>query len=138
MPMPALSHFPWLRRWFGNRSERAAERFLKRKGYRILRRNYLCRGGELDLVALDGRCLVFAEVRSTANTQPDIPAQSIDVEKQRRMTRAALHFIRRHRLRDPSCRYDILILCWPPDQLQPRIEHYPHAFEAVGRFQMDH
>jgi putative endonuclease len=138
MPVPALSHWPWLRRWFGNRSERAAERFLKRKGYRILRRNYSCPGGELDLVALDGRCIIFAEVRSTAQADSERPAQSIDLEKQRRMTRAAVHFIRRHRLREPECRYDILILCWPPDQSQPRIEHYPNAFEAVGRFQMDY
>ncbi len=56
---------PWWRRWFGTRSERAAARFLRRLGYRILARNYTCSHGELDLIALDGRCIVFVEVRST-------------------------------------------------------------------------
>ncbi|HMC64878.1 MAG TPA: YraN family protein, partial [Gemmataceae bacterium] len=56
---------PWWRRWFGTRSERAAARFLKRLGYRIVSRNYVCAFGELDLVAVDGRCIVFVEVRST-------------------------------------------------------------------------
>jgi putative endonuclease len=137
MNVPAPSRWPWLRRWFGNRSERAAERFLKRLGYRILRRNYLCPSGELDLVALDGRCLVFAEVRSTANPDSERAALSIDREKQRRMTQAALHFMRRFRLRDPVCRFDTLIISWPDSEREPKIDHCPHAFEAVGRFQMD-
>ena len=56
---------PWWRRWFGSRSERAAERFLRRLGYRVVARNYSCSHGELDLVAVDGACVVFVEVRST-------------------------------------------------------------------------
>ncbi len=137
MPLFALSRWPWWRRWFGNRSERAAERFLRRQGYRILKRNYTCPGGELDLVALDGRALVFVEVRSTASADSSRPALSVDSEKQRRITHAAVHFIRRHRLRDPVCRFDVLLLCWPANESEPRIIHYPHAFEAVGKFQMD-
>jgi len=136
MPIPALTRWPWWRRWFGTRSERAAGKFLRRLGYRILRFNYLCPGGELDIVALDERCLVFAEVRSTAGPDPERPAQSIDERKQLRMTRAAVHFIQRHGLRDPQCRFDILIICWPPDTSVPQIQHFPHAFEAVGKFQM--
>ena len=56
---------PWWRRLFGTRSERAAARFLKRLGYRILVRNYVCHLGELDIIALDNACIVFVEVRST-------------------------------------------------------------------------
>jgi putative endonuclease len=99
--------------------------------------NYLCPGGELDIVALDGNCLVFAEVRSTAGTDPERPALSIDMRKQLRMTRAAVQFIHRHGLRDPECRFDVLVICWPPDVSRPQIQHFPHAFEAVGKFQMD-
>ncbi len=137
MPIPALSRWPWWRRWFGTRSERAAGKYLRRLRYRILQHNYLCPGGELDIVALDGRCLVFAEVRSTAGRDPEPPALSIDERKQHRMTQAALHFMHRHQLRDPECRFDALIVCWPPDQRRPQIQHFPHAFEAAGRFQMD-
>src|SRR5439155_8813704 len=83
--------WPWWRRWFGTRSERAAARFLRRRGYRIVARNYTCSLGELDLVALDGRTLVFVEVRSTATEDAERPAASVDPAKQRRLTDLALH-----------------------------------------------
>jgi putative endonuclease len=135
--MFALSRWPWWRRWFGNRSEKAAAKFLKRLGYRIVSRNYYVPGGELDIVALDGDCLVFAEVRSTAQNDSERPILSIDRTKQRRITLAARHFLHRKQLREPPCRFDVLIVCWPYGRREPRIEHYPNAFEAVGRFQMD-
>ncbi len=133
----ALSRWPWWRRWFGNRAERAAARHFRKLGYRILQHNYACPGGELDLVALDGRCLVFAEVRSTAGPDPERPAMSVDLAKQRRITRAALHFLSSHRLKDAQCRFDVLAVCWPPAAKEPAVFHFAHAFEATGRFQMD-
>jgi putative endonuclease len=127
---------PWWRRWFGTRSERAAARFLRRLGYRIVARNYTCPLGELDLVAVDGRTLVFVEVRSTAGDDPDRPAGSVDVAKQRRLTDLALHFLRQHRLLGHPARFDVLAVSWPEGQRRPTIVHYPSAFEAVGRFQI--
>src|SRR5260370_28857751 len=127
---------PWWRRWFGTRSERSAARFLKRLGYRIIARNYTCPHGELDLVALDQQCLVFVEVRSTGNDDPSRPAASVDDAKQRRLTKLALHFLKRHRLLDRPARFDVLALSWPADRRVPVIEHYRNAFEATGRFQM--
>jgi putative endonuclease len=131
------ARLPWWRRWFGSRSERAAGRFLRRLGLRVLVRNYRCPTGEVDLVALDRGCLVFVEVRSTEGPDLDRPAQSVDVEKQRRLTEAALHFLARHRLLDHPARFDVLTLRWPPGRREPDVRHFPHAFEAVGRFQMD-
>jgi putative endonuclease len=137
--MPASpARKPWWRRWFGSRSERAAARFLQRLGYRILVRNYTCREGELDLVALDGRCLVFVEVRSSGTEDPTRPAASVDPAKQRRLTNLAVHFLHQHRLLDRPARFDVLALSWPAHQRQPAIVHYRNAFEAVGRFQMYH
>lgn len=127
---------PWWRRWFGNRSERAAARFLRRLGYRILARNYACPHGELDLIALDGRCLVFVEVRSTGSTDAERPAASVDDTKQRRLTRLALYYLQEHRLLNCAARFDVLALSWPEGQREPHIVHYRQAFEAVGRFQM--
>jgi putative endonuclease len=127
---------PWWRRWFGNRSERAAGRYLRRRGLRVLVRNYRCPTGEIDLIALDGRCLVFVEVRSTAGPDLERPALSVDAEKQRRLTEAALHFLARHRLLEHPARFDVIALSWPPGRREPDVRHYPHAFEAVGRWQM--
>jgi len=127
---------PWWRRWFGTRSERAAALFLHRLGYRILARNYTCPHGELDLIALDGRCIVFVEVRSTGTDDADRPAASVDDAKQRRLTGLALYYLQEHGLLDCAARFDVLALSWPPGRREPRIVHYRQAFEAVGRFQM--
>src|SRR6266704_2696673 len=98
--MSGSPHWPWWRRWFGSRSERAAARYLKRQGYRIVARNYACPLGELDLVALDRSCVVFVEVRSTAMDDPGVPAASVDHTKQRRLTQLAVHFMQRYQLLD--------------------------------------
>jgi putative endonuclease len=127
---------PWWRRWFGNRSERAAAQFLRRQGYRIVARNYSCPQGELDLVAVDGGCIVFVEVRSTGTDDVTKTAASVDLAKQRRLTTLALHFLQRHRLLHHRARFDVLILSWPADREEPAISHYRNAFEAIGRFQM--
>jgi putative endonuclease len=127
---------PWWRRWFGTRSERAAARFLKRRGFRILTRNFTCPLGELDLVALDQDCIVFVEVRSTETDDPLRPASSVDAIKQQRLTNLGLHFLQQHGLLGRTARFDVLAISWPPNQPEPEIVHYPNAFEAVGRFQM--
>jgi putative endonuclease len=127
---------PWWRRWFGTRSERAAVCYLRRLGFRILARNYTCPQGELDVVALDGVCVVFVEVRSTAGDDVSRPATSVDIAKQRRLTDLAVSFLRSQRLLNQPARFDVLALIWPPGQREPVIEHYRNAFEAVGRFQM--
>jgi putative endonuclease len=128
---------PLWRRWFGTRSERAAARFLRRKlGYRILRRNFSCPRGELDLIALDGQCLVFVEVRSTEGEDSTRPAESVDLLKQRRLTELALIFLQRHGLLGRSARFDVLAVSWPPDRREPFIEHHADAFQPTSRFQM--
>src|SRR5438270_11900969 len=132
----ASSRKPWWRRWFGTRSVRAAARSLRRLGYRVVARNYTCPLGELDLVALDGRCVVFVEVRSTGTDDPGRPALSVDDAKQRRLTRLALHYLGEHRLLEAPARFDVLALSWPAGRREPHIDHYRQAFEAVGCFQM--
>jgi putative endonuclease len=127
---------PWWRRWLGSTSERAAARYLRRLGWRILRWNYTCIHGEIDLVALDERCLVFVEVRSTGSDDESRAAQSVDETKQKRLTKLALHFLQEHRLLDHAARFDVLTVAWPEGQREPSITHYRQAFEAVGNFQM--
>src|SRR4051812_22229384 len=122
--------FPWLRRWFGIGSERRAERFLRRQGYRILARNWSSSFGELDLIALDGRTVVFVEVRSSAGTDGERPAASVDERKQRKLTRVALHFLQKNRLLDRPARFDVVTLHPPASQDEPVVTHYINAFAA--------
>lgn len=127
---------PWWRRWFGTRSERAAVRFLRGLGYRIVARNYTCPEGELDLVAVTGDCVVFVEVRSTESTVVERAADSVDEKKQQRLTRVAMRFLKAKHLLGRPARFDVLAISWPAEQATPVITHYANAFEAVGRFQM--
>jgi putative endonuclease len=138
-PPPAgdFSRWPWWRRWFGRRSERAAARFLRKLGYRLLAANVADTLGELDLLALDGETLVVVEVRSTAGDDLERVAASVDRDKQRRVTAATLRFLARRRLLDRvAVRFDVLVLSWPAAAREPVVRHIRHAFEAVGRFQM--
>jgi putative endonuclease len=130
------SRKPWWRRWFGTRSERAAARFLRAAGFRIVARNVNTPFGEIDLVALDGRTVVFVEVRSTEGEDTERTSASVDERKQRKLTDAALDFLRRRGLLEYPARFDVLILSWPPGRREPVIEHHRQAFEAVGRWQM--
>lgn len=133
---PSPANKPWWRRWFGNRSERAGARFLKRQGYRILARNWSCSQGELDLVARDADCVVFVEIRSTGGEDIARPATSVDYNKQKRLTRLALAFLQAKRLLGCSARFDVLAVSWPENRAEPEMVHYKHAFEAIGQGQM--
>src|SRR5436853_4787381 len=106
--MFSITTHPWWRRWFGNRSERAATRFLRRLGYRILEHNFSCDFGEIDIIALDATCIVFVEVRSTEKSDAEMPAQSVDLPKQQRLTRLALYYLKCRGLIDRAARIDVL------------------------------
>jgi putative endonuclease len=120
-------------RWLGDRGEREAARFLKRAGLRVLMRGYRTREGEIDLIARDGDVLVFVEVKSRRQGNP---AEAVTPEKQRRLTLAALHFLKRYDLLDQSARFDVVAIVWPEGKRPASIEHIRNAFEAVGRWQM--
>jgi putative endonuclease len=131
MTPPILQAF--LNRLLGDRGERAAARYLKRQGLRILVRHYRTPQGEIDWIARDGDLLVFIEVKTR---REGTPAEAVTLEKQRRLTLAALHFLKRHGLLEQPCRFDVVAIVWPDDHRPPTIEHIRHAFEAVGRWQM--
>ena len=120
-------------RLFGSRGERAAARYLRRAGLRILARGYGTLWGEIDLVARDGEVLVFVEVKTRRS---GTPAEAVTPEKQRRLTLAALHFLRRRNLLEQRSRFDVVAVVWALDSRAPEIEHIRDAFEAVGRGQM--
>ena len=124
------------RRWFGQRSERAAAKFLRTLGWRILGANVHDGLGELDLIAWDGESLVIVEVRSTSQPDPQVAAATVDLRKQRKLTRAALRFLGRHRLHGVALRFDVLALAWPHPAPEPTILHIRQAFEPDDRFQM--
>lgn len=93
------------------------------------------RGGEIDLIAIDRRrsLMIFVEVKTLATTKPGHPADRVDEGKQRRITHAALRYLKRKSLLGCRCRFDVVAVWWPEASDEPtRIEHYEAAFEAVG------
>jgi putative endonuclease len=135
-----FSRWPWWRRWFGRRSERAAARFLRSLGYRVLAANVAHKTGELDILAIHSETLIVVEVRSTSAEGPEAienTAATVNVRKQRQITNATLRFLAARKLLGKiAVRFDVLVLSWPPHAREPAIKHIPHAFQAVGKFQM--
>ena len=115
----------------GRRGEDAAAHYLRRLGYIILARGHRDNIGELDLVAVDGRTVVFIEVKTRTSHDAGHPADAVDEAKQRRLTRLALSYMKRHDLLECSARFDVVAVTWP-ERGQPMIQHFKNAFEASG------
>lgn len=121
----------WLRKLFGDRGERAAVRYLRSQGYRIIARQARNRLGELDIVAEDGDWLVFVEVKTRQSDVRGRPMEAVTLEKQRQLTRAALAWLKARGWLGRRCRFDVIAITWAEGGA-PQIEHFAHAFEAVG------
>jgi putative endonuclease len=122
---------PSARDELGRRGEDEAARHLKSLGYRIVGRRERILRGDIDIVALDGRTVVFVEVRSRTDTAHGHPAETVGPVKQRRIAELAAAYIRRHRLEDQSVRIDVVAVTFS-DQGggRPVVEHFQNAFDS--------
>lgn len=115
------------RQQYGRQGEAKAARFLKKKGYAVIQQNYRTKTGEIDIIAKDGDTLVFVEVKSRQSDAYGSAKASITRDKQARITRTALYYMKETRQAIVSARFDVVLL----DGTGDRIAHYPNAFEAV-------
>ena len=114
----------------GQRGEAEAEQFLRALGYRIVGRRERVLRGDIDLVALDGRTVVFVEVRSRSDTAHGHPAETVGFQKQRRIAELATAYIRRHRLEDCQVRIDVVTVTFGVAGSRPVVEHFQNAFDS--------
>jgi putative endonuclease len=115
------------RRGLGLAGEERAARHLASHGLNVLLRNWRCRMGELDLVALDGNVLVIVEVRHRVRGDYGGAAASITHAKRRRIVRATRHLLmRRPDLARLPARFDVIALDGP----EGRIDWIRGAFDA--------
>lgn len=105
------------RRRLGVDGERAAERFLRRRGYTIIERNYRCRVGEIDLIALDGNSVVFVEVKTLSAALFGAPHDAVGGRKQRQLARVAEYYLAAQRLEDREVRFDVVSVAQRGDDL---------------------
>jgi len=111
----------------GAQGEGHARRFLKRRGWRILERNYVCPVGELDLIADDGDALVFVEVKTRSHDEDADPEINVDRAKRRQIERVAQYWLQTHGMPDRAYRFDVIAVV-QGSRGKPNVRHIEEAF----------
>lgn len=115
------------RRRTGTAYEIMAADYLKTQGYQIIKQNYRCRLGEIDLIARDGRYLVFVEVKYRATGGKGVAAAAVNDRKQHTISRVAAFYLVQNRLpEDTPCRFDVVAIDGE------EITLYKNAFDYCG------
>ena len=117
------------RRQTGQTGEEIAARFLHRKGFRILERNYRCDVGEIDLIAEDRGTVVFVEVKTRKSLASGAPEEAVDREKRRKIIRAAQRYLQPWSRWPQHVRFDVVGIELGEDDRPADIRHTPGAFE---------
>ena len=113
----------------GHWGETLAAEFLRKKGYKLLCHNFVCRMGEIDLIAQNRDYLVFVEVKLRKNDRFGQAAAFVDYNKQRKLRAAAEFYLLRHPT-DRQPRFDVAEVYAPQgtDTLRPTIYYIENAF----------
>ncbi len=113
----------------GDRGENVAARYLRNNGYNIIVRNFSCELGEIDIVARQGKTLVFVEVKTRTYDDPT-PEEQVNNNKQHQITKAAKFYLTRYGTPQPPARFDVVAIVWPTGR-EPQIRHTENAFDAT-------
>ena len=123
------------RQILGARGEKAAARYLRRRGYKILLKNFRSGKAEIDIVARHKDWLVFVEVKTRETEEFGAPSEAVDRDKQRNLSKAALDYLRQ--LGNPRIhfRFDIVEVVQRADSKKPDdIRLIPNAFDLTEPF----
>ncbi|TAK01161.1 MAG: YraN family protein [Candidatus Manganitrophaceae bacterium] len=113
----------------GAEGEKIAAEFLSKRGYRILERNFRTALGEIDLIAQDGKVLVFVEVKARSGNRFGVPQGAVDLRKQAKMNRVALLYLSQKKREDCQCRFDVIGITQSSNGAAA-VEHFKNAFEG--------
>ncbi|CAM4349495.1 UPF0102 protein [Paenibacillus macerans] len=113
----------------GREAEQAAGDYLNTLGYTILKRNWRCRSGELDLIAKDGHTIVIVEVRSRSHRAAAFgtPAESITPRKIKQVRDTAAVYLHQTGQTLADVRFDVVAVTYGPED-KPTVEHIKNAF----------
>ena len=112
----------------GQWGEKECEKFLKKKGLKVLTHNFSCKTGEIDLIMVDAdKSIVFVEVKSRLNEEFADAEAVITNSKKTKLIKTAKYFIHTNNLTDRPFRFDIVILVLD-DKGKKQIRHYENAF----------
>lgn len=113
----------------GRRGEELAVRYLEEHDIRILERNYHFEKSEVDIIAYNGRQIIFVEVKTRSGTQFGEPEDAVNTEKKKSLYKVADAWLYERKMEGAPVRFDIISVVVPPDDAEnPRIQHFEAAF----------
>jgi len=118
----------------GKLGEKAAQKFLKKQGYRIRETGFRCHHGEIDIVAQKKDWLVFVEVRTKSSLAFGTPEESIRQAKKEKLIASALTYTNTHQKLPPLWRIDVIAIELDDKGKTKRIDLIENAVEQVSRF----
>ena len=117
------------RKTLGARGEEIAVAYLIRQKYRIIETNFRCRCGEVDIIARDGKTLVFVEVKTRRTASYGLPQLAVTPFKQRQISKAALTYLSKNRLMEENARFDVVSIFLL--DISPTVDHIKNAFDLA-------
>ena len=116
-----------LKQVFGQKNETIAVRYLEKKGYRIVERNYRNYIGEIDIIAKDGPSVVFIEVKARRNALFGTPKGAVTLRKQKTLSKVALVWMKAARMDGVRARFDVVAISY--ESGKRKVELIKNAFE---------
>ena len=116
----------------GQRGEQVAVDFLKYHGYNIISINYRTPLGQIDIIAKDKKTICFIEVKTRRTQRFGQPAEAVGVAKQRKISQAALMFLKQNRLLNSPSRFDLILISYL--NMQRKIKLIRNAFNLDDRY----
>jgi putative endonuclease len=113
----------------GNLGERLALQKIKQMGYKFVEKNYRCSLGEIDLIAKDGDCLVFIEIKTRKGSTTGYAKEAVNQRKIRQVSKAALTYMKANNCCDTKARFDVIAVNITGDKEE--IEVVTDAFELA-------
>ncbi|MBW1805418.1 MAG: YraN family protein [Deltaproteobacteria bacterium] len=113
----------------GRKGEDLALRKVKRLGYKCIARNYRCPLGEIDLIARDGDCLVFIEIKTRKGRSVGYAKEAIDKRKMRQISKVALAYMKANDCCDVRARFDVVAINM--NEGREEIEVIQNAFDLA-------
>ena len=111
----------------GQKGEELAVKYLRKKGYKIIKQNYKTKIGEIDIIANDGGTLVFVEVKTRESIAYGMPFEAVNSYKRRKIANVALLYLKKIK-EVPPCRFDVVSLYY--DHGKPEFKLIKDAFEV--------
>jgi putative endonuclease len=110
-----------------------AKKYLRRLGLKFLTANFRSERGEIDLIFRDGDCLAFVEVKTRSSEEWVRPAAAVNAERRRRLSRAALDYLRLLKNPEVKVRFDIVEVLLAEDKVR-EVRHLPNTFALASPY----